>query len=313
MKHWPMTLALLITTGNAWGIEALKLLRALPVAGPENLEPSGLAVCNDRLAMISDKHDGTVFTLRMEDNIAHVETLLSLPPIPEPAHGALPRLHLFKLWLVDFIRHTRFDWEGVSCDPAGNLYLLSETYAQILMVTPTQEVRWLDGGLYEAAHAKQMMQHTNGFAEGLAWAPEQLIIAAERDQRGLIELAVREGAAHVNAAQSIAPSGLPRPAGHKDTSAFSGLAYHNKKLYTLERSDSAVCRRSMGTFAIELCWSYAAVESAPEYIYKDAAFGQGEGLEISHNKLYVILDNNQQVRRAHPDDKRPLLFEFELP
>ncbi len=297
---------------EAAALDSLALRHVYRIDGPPRLEPSGLAYCNGQLLMVSDKHNAKIFQLDRAGDTAYAVVNRELKDIPPPREITLPWLHRAQNWSAEHLFNVRYDWEGITCDPAGALYLVSETFGQVLQVDANGAMRWLDAPLYESAHAQGMLQRFNAFFEGIQWTAVGLLLAAEREERGLVEVQ-NEPAPRPVRAVSVAPSGLPHPTTHKRTSDFSGLAAANGKLYTLERNDSAVCRRARDNFAIEQCWSYAFAENNPDHVYKDTSYGQAEGLEIVGDALFVVIDNNGQPRRAAPMDVRPVLFEFVFP
>ncbi len=320
----PMALALALTLALALAlpgrlaaseapsasVEELQLQRVLVLeaaAGITGLQPSGLAVCDGRLLMVSDRHNRQVFHLHIEADVARVAPYLTLTEIPRPD---LEPYDFGSRWWSRANR--RYDWEGISCDGDGRVYLLSETLAQVLVREPDGQLRWLGSESYRAGRQAGLFQHTNAFAEGLAVAGSQLLIAAERHPRGLVVMSHDSSAEQPRwrVTQALRLGGFPTPLRPKD---FAGLWLQGRNLYTLERNHFQVCRRQLGRFKAERCWRYRRVERDPAYGYRDTRFGKAEGLARSGQQLYLVLDNNNDARQADADDRRPQLMVFSVP
>lgn len=279
----------------------LVLTRALPVEGPAGLEPSGLTVCDGRLLMVSDDHADRVFLLALAADRARARVYRTVEaPTPDlSAYAGLP-------WLQG--RVARYDWEGLACDEADNLYLLSEALAQVLKLPPRGRGRWLGDAVYRAGRQIGLFEQHNAFAEGLALTPTRAYVAAERQPRGLV--VADRSSEPWTAARAVWLNPFPDLARPHD---FSGLWAEGEALYTLERNHFQVCRRDPETFAVRRCWSYRAVEEGAAYRYAERRFGRAEGIARRGDLLYLVLDNNGDAREADPADHRPWLFEFALP
>jgi hypothetical protein len=60
-------------------------------------------------------------------------------------------------------------------------------------------------------------------------------------------------------------------------------------------------------------WSFEGTERDPKWAFQDQTYGLAEGLAISETELYIVFDNNGDVRRTDPKDRRPLLARFQHP
>ena len=69
----------------------------------------------------------------------------------------------------------------------------------------------------------------------------------------------------------------------------------------------------MQSLRAEWCIHYRDVEEGPEYVYQETRFGKGEGLAISEQGIFVVLDNNGVARAADPADRRGLLMRLAFP
>lgn len=304
-----MTMA---TVARGADIERLELVRSIPLSGASGLEPSGLTSCMGELLTISDKHDMTLYRIQLDGVSANLEEARHLTHIPEPPSPPLPWHQKIQRWFSSLL-YSKYDWEGVACDSNNDIYLLSESNVAVLRVTPSGKSEWLDMPLYAAARQAGLLQRFNAFVEGIALSHGSMIIAAERDPRGLMSASVHDGQWTIDHAERSVDSGLPAPTSDQRSSDFADLYADDRHLYMLERNHSAICRRNLDSFALEYCWSYAHVENAPELRYKDSRYGVAEGMTIHQGSLYVIVDNNRGARMQAPDDTQPVLFQFIIP
>ncbi|WP_207060608.1 hypothetical protein [Motiliproteus sp. SC1-56] len=288
------------------GAERLELVQALPIVPAAHdtvpLEPSGLAVCGDRLLMVSDDHDDRVFELlpgpRQARARVFIEIKVGAPPtLPNYTSRRLRRLAAKGRW----------DWEGIACE-AGELFLLSETLAQVLAVDSQGLGTWMGTSLYRAGRDIGLFALPNAFAEGLTLTPSQAFVAGERQPRGLV--IAERGRRPWPRARALWLTPFPDLMSPHD---FSGLWAETDTLYTLERNHYQVCRRPPPDFKANRCWGYRHVEQAPDLAYRDQRFGKAEGIARRGDLLYLVLDNNHGPRAADPEDRRPWLFVFSVP
>lgn len=276
-------------------VTPLKLIKALPVEGPENNQPSGLTIFNNTLFTVSDKHDDTIFQIQLMDDKAillpHIKFKLS-EPIPEE----------------------NLDFEGITCDDEGNFYLASETAFRILRVSANgEEVSWVTPSLKSIGEEKGLFQARGGYIEGITWVDKnQFVLAAERQPRGILEVDISRTPPEVRAFKyDKTKAKLPEG---RDID-FVGLFSENKVLYTLHRSACVVCKliHNGEEFEEKDLWSFKAIVDSEELRYSDTRFGKAEGLCMDANRVYVILDNNGDARDSDPNDRRPLLLIMERP
>ncbi|MEH6625608.1 MAG: esterase-like activity of phytase family protein [Motiliproteus sp.] len=292
---------------TADSVAKLQLIRALELesdASISGLQPSGLAFCDGQLLMVSDRHNQQIFSLQLTAESAQVVPFLTLTAIPDPD---LEGYDLDTRWWNQLSR--RYDWEGVSCDKQGNIYLLSETLAQVLVRDKDGALAWLGTEAYQRGQEKGLFQQINAYAEGLAVVGEQMVIAAERHPRGILLLNVSEDKRwRVSRVKYL--EGFPSLFRPVD---FSGLWLESDWLYTLERNYFQICKRQLATLDSQRCWQYRHVEEDQRWIYQDRRFGKAEGLARNGNQIYLVLDNNDGSRLSDPDNSKPLLFIFQRP
>lgn len=295
--------------------QPLQLLQALAItdtAGQPiaDLQPSGLAFCQGRLLMVSDRHN-QVFQLQLKDDAAVAEPVLAIADLPQPQLDD----YAFGVRWWNKINH-RYDWEGIACDDQ-NLYLLSETLAQVLVYAPEGGWRWLGPEVYRQGRGKGLFEQLNAFAEGLAVSDTHMLVAAERHPRGLVLLSRQQSPTDsrsgglswsVQRVQRLQPfPSLLEPVD------FAGVLLEANRVYTLERNQHQLCRRDLALQPSQRCWSYQHVEDSAEYGYRSGRFGIAEGIARQAERLFLVLDNNGDRRRREAHDRRPQLWVFATP
>jgi hypothetical protein len=296
----------------------LKLLSEHPVEGMRGGNLSGLAVCGKALWTVSDRDDDQIYRLDISADTWQAETVkINVPPVPE---SGLPFGLRSRTKAASLIRGGDLDFEGISCDAAGNRYIVSEARAAVLQVPVTGEPEWLKiaPGMVREARASGMLLHFNALFEGLAVNPEgtQIWLAAERERRGLISIKRPQTLWDCDgpcvllseAGQEMQPAQFP---GAKAVSKdFADLALFNGKLFTLERNAFQVCRRDAVTAKVELCWSFADEALTPNRRYAQA-YGLAEALVVDADGAWIGIDNNFKPRAD--GEKRPMVYRFAAP
>lgn len=302
---------------NAAALEELMLLGEQPVNGISGGNLSGLAWCDGALWAVSDRDDSQLYRLQSDASQWHAtaESFIA-PPAPDMR---LPWGMRALSWAAGKLRGGAQDFEGLSCDAAGNRYLLSETYAAVLLLPRIGEPYWLKlpPGLVRQARASGMLLHHNALLEGIAVDPagERLYLAAERKRRGLLVVHKQRSTWRCTGGCVLrseggtepAPQALSAPDQPRD---FSGLAFHNEKLFTLERLAHRICRRSLSTGEVERCWSFAAEALTPERLYPPA-YGLAEALWVDQDGAWIGVDNGNFSRAD--GELRPIIWRFAAP
>lgn len=296
----------------------LKLLSEHPVDGMRGGNLSGLAVCGKELWSVSDRDDEQIYRLDTSANVWQAETVkISVPPVPD---SGLPWGLRSRTKVASLVRGGDLDFEGISCDAAGNRYIVSEAHAAVLQVPVMGEPEWLKiaPGMVREARASGMLLHFNALFEGLVINPEgnQIWLAAERERRGLISIKRGQSLWDCDgpcvllseAGQEMQPAQFP---GAKAVSKdFADLALFNGKLFTLERNAFQVCRRDIVTAKVELCWSYAEDALVPNRRYPQS-YGLAEALVVDEDGAWIGIDNNFGPRAD--GEKRPMVYRFAAP
>lgn len=289
----------------------LHLVKAIPIDAPANLNPSGLTYCNGDILLVSDKIDNTVYKVNILEHSATLDPAVTLHSIPKHSSGDHTWKEKAIIFLKSLLTDSLYDWEGITCAPDGNFLLLSETYADVAMVSKSGVVTWLNTDLLRIGKQYGLFQINNAYTEGIVSLDDKrLIIAAERQPRGLVVLDRSRGTWET---KIYSPETSPTPPKQGRASDFSGLTVHNNMLYSLERNASAVCARNISNLKPVQCWSYAHVEEANDFRYQDDTYGLAEGIAFTDEYLLIVLDNNGDARFNDPEDHRAELVIFQKP
>lgn len=323
MRGW--LAALLLTATPAFAAQPLsqkplpelKLLSEHAVDDMVGGNLSGLASCNGVLWTVSDRDDTLLYSLDTAATVWKAHALkLEIPPIPDSGLSATLR-GMAKA--ASLIRGGDLDFEGVTCDAAGNRYLVSEGFATVLKVPVDGAPSWLPlpQELVQEAQSAGMLQHFNAIFEGIAISPagDQLWLAAEREKRGLLTARLGKdgwtcGAScilQVESGNDILP---PQLGGKSVAKDFADVSLHKGKLYTLERAAYRICRRTLESGQLEACWSFAKEALLPNRLY-DQKYGLTEALIVDDTGAWVGIDNNFGARAD--GEKRPIVWRFAAP
>ncbi|MCF4998706.1 DNA topoisomerase IV [Pseudomonas syringae] len=317
---WALAGALLLgsMTVSAEPVPQLRLVSEHPVEGMRGGNLSGLAMCGNELWTVSDRDDDQIYRLDIRDPVWKAEAVrIDAPPVPE---SGLPLGITSRTWAASFVRGGDLDFEGITCDSAGNHYVVSEAHAAVLQVSPQGEASWLKISpiLVREARASGLLLHFNALFEGLAINPagDQIWLAAERESRGLLTIKrqqtvwdcdggcvlLSEGGREMQPPQFPYARAVPRD--------FADLSLFNGKLFTLERNAFQICRRDAVTAKVERCWSYAD-EALKENRRYPQAYGLEEALVVDAQGAWIGIDNNDGVRAD--GEKRPIVWRFAAP
>ena len=295
----------------------LALLSEHPVEGMSGGNLSGLAWCQDALWAVSDRVDERLYRLVGEAGALQADAQsFAAPPPPDIR---LPWGLRMRNWVAGTLRGGHLDFEGLSCDAAGNRYLVSEARMSVLMLPVEGEPRWLSlpSSLLRQARASGMLLHYNSMFEGIAVDPsgERLWLAAERMRRGLLALQRQRSSWRCSGScvllsesgETVGPEALGGKAQPLD---FSALAFYQDKLFTLERQAHRICRRQLSDAAVERCWSFAAVAVDESRRYP-VAYGMAEALWVDKDGAWVGVDNGRFSRTD--GESRPVVWRFAAP
>ncbi|WP_017526437.1 esterase-like activity of phytase family protein [Pseudomonas fluorescens] len=317
-------LAILLFSGlaSAQGVAApgaqLKLVSEHPVDGMRGGNLSGLALCGNELWTVSDRDDDQIYRLDISMPTWQATAVkIDVPPVPD---SGLPWGLRSRTKAASFIRGGDLDFEAISCDAAGNRYIVSEAHAAVLQVPAAGAPEWLKiaPSVVREARASGLLLHFNALFEGLAVNPEgnRIWLAAEREGRGLISIKRAQSLWDCDgpcvllseAGTQMQPAQVPKAKAVSRN--FSDVVWFKGKLFSLESSQYQLCRRDALTAAVEQCWSFAADMLAPQRQY-DQPYGLAEALVIDDDGAWIGLDNNFGPRAD--GEKRPVVYRFAAP
>ena len=300
---------------NTWPELALQSEHSVEGMRGGNL--SGLALCSGELWAVSDRDDDQIYRLDQSSIPWHAEALsIEVPPAPQ---SGLPWGVRMMGKAISPLRGGDLDFEGISCDDAGNRYVVSEAHAAVLQVPLTGAPAWLKIGpaLVRQARASGMLLHFNALFEGIAVNPQgnQIWLAAERERRGLLTIRKKQSVWDCeNGCVLMSEGGLEQPPPQLKAKAqqkdFADLALFEGKLFTLERMAYRICRRTPSTGEVERCWSFAndALTEGRRY---NSGYGNAEALSLDAKGAWIGVDNGNHVRADH--EKRPIVWRFVAP
>jgi len=317
MRSWLAALLLIAFPVFAEPLTELKMLSEHAVDGMLGGNLSGLAVCNGELWTVSDRDDAVLYKLETSAPVWKAEAnAIVLPPVPK---SGLPLTLRSMAKAASLVRGGDLDFEGLTCDAAGNRYLVSEAYALVLQVPVSGAPHWLKlpARAVREALAKGLLQHFNAVFEGIAISPagDRLWLAAEREKRGLLLMNQEQGAwSCKGSCVKLSEGGtqvMPVQMGSRKVDRdFSDLSLFEGKLFTLERAAYQICRRDPATGTVERCWSFAKDSLVPEKIYSQP-FGLAEALIIDADGAWIGVDNNFGARAD--GEARPIIWRFAAP
>ena len=309
---------LLAFSALSWAGEAeLELAHEYPVSGFSAGNLSGLTQCAGSFWAVSDRLDTQYYQLIPGPSQWQAKALPLTSPAPD--NKALPWWISAENRLIGWLRGGQLDFESISCDAQGNRYLLSEAYVSVLKVSPQGREQWLsfpDNWLAQAQASNLLMRY-NALLEGLAITPDgnQLWLAAERDQRGLIAFEQKDQTWQCAGDCIKLSEGGQKPSpfsasGVLKSLDFSDLVWHQGRLFSLERLEQKICRRAPHTAQVERCWSFASTALLPGKRYP-VDYGMAEALWLDDQYAYIGLDNGELPRAD--GEQRPIIWQFNAP
>jgi hypothetical protein len=272
----------------------LELIHAWSVEGPDNFQPSALALRDGVLLTVSDKHSDTIFRVDLGVDVARcVPAVHFTGPEPLPRNG----------WL---------DLEAIVPAPDGGFYLASEEGARLLHVPAGGgAAKWVTPDMRPMGAADGLMVKHNAYCEGLALLDGgRFLVAAEREPRGLLEISGEGDPVRVRS-QLMETTHLPVPGGRNVD--FADLFGWHGRMFALARNQHLVVelvRESDGAWREGEAWSFAATECAAAYRFEEETFGLTEGLAIDDHTITIVIDNGNTPRLGRKNDTRPWLFAF---
>lgn len=317
MRRWLAALLLIASPVFAEPLPQLKMLAEHAVDGMVGGNLSGLASCNGELWTVSDRDDALLYRLDTAATVWKAQgQAMQVAAVPD---SGLPFVLVSMAKAAALVRGGSLDFEGVTCDAAGNRYLVSEGYASVLQVPVNGAPNWLKlpKSVVQQARDSGLLHNFNAIFEGIAINPagDQLWLAAEREKRGLLLVQREQGAWGCKCSCVVLSEDgkqtMPTQMGSRKVSKdFSDISLFEGKLFTLERAAYQICRRNLATAAVERCWSFADDALVPSKIYAQK-YGLAEALVIDATGAWIGVDNNFGARAD--GEKRPIVWRFAAP
>jgi hypothetical protein len=254
-----------------------------------------------QLYTVSDKHPHSIFTLKI------------LPSQVVEAEEA---------WAFHGPDHS--DLEAIGYDEAlQRFYLADERKCQVLSFDPaTQKLDLIGTSWRLLSQDRGLFCAFNAGIEGLTVIGDGnggaglMILLAERDPRGYVIARRSDPQAPWEWSRSVVMESSALPVTDGRTLDFSGACTWQGRLFALQRNHHRVVELKIHqdlTLSELQSWSFEGTERDPKWAFQDQTYGLAEGLAISETELYIVFDNNGDVRRTDPKDRRPLLARFQHP
>ncbi len=278
-------------------VHPIRVREILPPAGAQKrLEPSGLVLFRNRLLIVSDENDiAEIYELKPQDaETLQAEPFLSLSPIPGFKGEDLEGITYCneRLYLVEEMTHT-----------------VAEIGSDGKAVAHPLDLSSVKTGKNGAPHG----EIPGAGIEGIACdeAAGILYVARERQPRMIYSVALSNYKT-MDAFDVPAGWDSPRTGGGRLVYAdYSDLYFEGGFLYALQRSDRTILKISPEKKSLVSKLRLDFQESQ-YYDYKEP-FGMAEGLYLTRERIFVVLDNNGVARIGDPQNTSPLLLEFARP
>lgn len=272
----------------------LELIAAVAVDGSEGHDLSGLALRGPHLYAVSDKDDTHIFRIHLTPDLSSARM--------DPA---------IRITLPSDSGKGRCDWEGLDVAPDGRWLLASELKNRVLALPRFGGTGvWITPPLQTSGQTTHMLQVTNAGLEGVtAGAHSTLILAAERQNRGLIEIRPDAPPAFFPLNTSIARLRPPR------IPDLSAVEWTGRRLVAIYRNAEllVVLEKKQDTWQETRAWSFSQTVRRPDLRYIADTFGMVEGLALAPDRIYLCADNNRSGRVADPSDRRGMVYIFRRP
>ena len=278
-------------------VHPIRVRAILPPAGAQKgLEPSGLVLFKNRLLMVSDEKDIADIYELTEENARTLQAVpfLSLSPIPGFTGEDLEGITSCgeRIYVVDERTHTVVEIGSDGKELAHPLEL------------PSVQVE---------ADGTVPVENSGAGIEGIACdeAAGILYVAQERQPRMIYS---------VDLSNFKIVDAFDVPAGWDSSRTddgrlvyadYSDLYFESGFLYALQRSDRTVLK--IAPQKKQLVSKLRLDFQESQYYDYTEPFGMAEGLYLTRERIYIVLDNNGAARIGDAQDTSPLLLEFARP
>jgi hypothetical protein len=279
---------------------------AYVIDGVPGIQPSGIAVCDGKVVMVSDKHDSVIYQLNFnQDGIAKAEIWKRISDIPIPPIQNFNTWTRIKRYIGEFLGLSGgVDWEGIACNRDGDIFIASEYHLSVLKLYSDGNKEWVIDHLYQKGRQVELFQKDNAYIEGVTVVGEELILAVEREPRGLIKSKDGVLSFYIQPGPQLSIDGLPYD--------YTGLdSYHDKKI-VLDRNHYKVCELAENNETL-VCYTFGNIAKSKKWGYNTGKYGLSEGIAIDGDALWIVVDNNGDARSENLNDTRPTILKFKNP
>jgi hypothetical protein len=237
--------------------------------------------------------------------MAHVRVWKDIGKLPEPPKQKFGWWLSVKRFFAELLGFSNgADWEGIACNEHGDIFLASEYYFSVLKVSSAGKKVWLVDNLFQMANKTGLFQKDNAYIEGITVNGNELLLAVEREPRGFINIKGKKSTFYVQPGPLYSSKNLPYD--------YSGLSRYQDKNVALEKNHYRICELET-TFKPVMCYSFKEIAKSFEWGYSSDKYGLAEGLAISHDSVWIIVDNNGDSRLSDPENNQPIIMKFKNP
>jgi hypothetical protein len=201
-----------------------------------------------------------------------------------------------------------FDWEGLAMDDEGRIYICEEADRWVLCYDPrARSVRLLD--IKWGPAARFFSTDRNASWEGIAVGGGKIYLANER-ARGVI-CVFGQKSLRLEETFIVRPSDSRGGDEH-----YSDLCWFESKLYVLLREKGRILQVEPSTHAVVAEYDCRPLARREDTAFRFWSFYPTTGLEglaVSRDSFWLVVDNNGFARKADPRDRRPVLYHCPRP
>ncbi len=278
-------------------VRSLSVIQAWPLEPPrgERFDASALLRLPDgTLLTVNDKQAG-VYRIEFPSGDGPARLIL-IPGVfdAKSLHAATGR------------KSGTYDLEGLARDDQGRLYVCDESSRRVFRHDPlTQTTEALN---FDWSPVRRWFS-TDGNAswEGIAFGGGKLYLANERSVGRIVVTDPEAG--RVLRSFSVAPPGRAARDVH-----YSDLSWFDGRLWVLCRESHCVLQVDPERERVEASYEYGAIERDRRYGYLNPLpYGFVEGLAVTADEIWLVVDNNGVGRISDVHDVRPSLWKCARP
>jgi hypothetical protein len=260
-------------------------------------DASGLLLtASGELYCVNDKQPG-LFKIRFGPNPSEAEIV-----------QVADRFTASQLSPPNLVKPGRYDFEGLAQDDHGRMYVCEETDRWILRYNPgrnTVEQLRIDW----SPVISQFSSEPNASWEGIAVGQDKLYLANER-ARGMI-IVVNLNTLAIEDHYLVHPANV-----HSGDEHYSDLCWFDGSLFVLLRERGLILQVDPDRHAVVAEFECKPITKTAATAYRFWRFFHTTGLEglaVSRDHFWLVVDNNGLPRKADSHDFRPTLYRCRRP